>query len=100
MFNQIVQDALENKSGGEEVLEEYQKTTTLKHCTRHQLVNNQKTNISPTEAVDRLVHFHKVKLTILLQSHCESLIIILIINPKMQWFSIMVLGTHPHILSL
>uniref|UniRef100_A0A9J7ZT82 Uncharacterized protein n=1 Tax=Cyprinus carpio carpio TaxID=630221 RepID=A0A9J7ZT82_CYPCA len=30
-----------------------------------------KTKISPTEAVDRLVHFHKVKLTILLQSHCE-----------------------------
>ncbi|XP_016375730.1 uncharacterized protein LOC107714409 [Sinocyclocheilus rhinocerous] len=36
---QIVQDALEKKSGGEEVLEEYQKTKTLKHSTRRQLVN-------------------------------------------------------------
>ncbi len=39
MFNQIVWDALETKSGGEEVLEEYQKTKTLKHSTRRQLVN-------------------------------------------------------------
>ncbi len=31
MFNQIVQDALEKKSGGE--------TKTLKYSTRHQLVN-------------------------------------------------------------
>uniref|UniRef100_A0AAY5L925 PB1 domain-containing protein n=3 Tax=Esox lucius TaxID=8010 RepID=A0AAY5L925_ESOLU len=34
-----VQDALEKKSGGEEVLEEYQTTKTLKHSTRRQLVN-------------------------------------------------------------
>lgn len=39
MFNQIVQNALEKKSGGEEVLEEYQRTKTLKHSTRRQLVN-------------------------------------------------------------
>ncbi len=39
MFNQIVRDELEKKSGGEEVLEEYQKTKTLKHSTRRQLVN-------------------------------------------------------------
>lgn len=37
--NRIVRDALEKKSGGEEVLEEYQKTKTLKHSTRRQLVN-------------------------------------------------------------
>ncbi|MCI4382202.1 hypothetical protein PGIGA_G00260980, partial [Pangasianodon gigas] len=35
----IVQDALEKQSGGEDVLEEYQTTKTLKHSTRHQLVN-------------------------------------------------------------
>ncbi|XP_073714521.1 uncharacterized protein [Misgurnus anguillicaudatus] len=35
----IVQDALEKQSGGEEVLEEYQATKTLKHSTRRQLVN-------------------------------------------------------------
>ncbi|XP_039505667.1 uncharacterized protein LOC120461509, partial [Pimephales promelas] len=34
-----VRDALEKKSGGEEVLEEYQTTKTLKHSTRRQLVN-------------------------------------------------------------
>ncbi|XP_046901230.1 uncharacterized protein LOC124484374 [Hypomesus transpacificus] len=34
-----VQDALEKKSGGEEVLEEYQTAKTLKHSTRRQLVN-------------------------------------------------------------
>lgn len=39
MFNQTVQDALEKKSGGEEVLEEYQTAKTLKHSTRRQLVN-------------------------------------------------------------
>uniref|UniRef100_A0A9J7X3C2 Uncharacterized protein n=1 Tax=Cyprinus carpio carpio TaxID=630221 RepID=A0A9J7X3C2_CYPCA len=46
-----------------------------------------KTKISPTEAVDRLVHFHKVKLTILLQSHCECLNAVV--------FKHMVLGIHP-----
>ncbi|XP_051524818.1 uncharacterized protein LOC127424078 [Myxocyprinus asiaticus] len=35
----IVQDALEKQSGGEEVLEKYQITKTLKHSTRWQLVN-------------------------------------------------------------
>ncbi|XP_053089325.1 uncharacterized protein LOC117598340 isoform X3 [Pangasianodon hypophthalmus] len=35
----IVQDALEKQSGGEDVLEEYQTTKTLKHSTRRQLVN-------------------------------------------------------------
>ncbi|XP_043075430.1 uncharacterized protein LOC122324817 [Puntigrus tetrazona] len=36
---QTIQDALEKQSGGEEVLEEYQVTKTLKHSTRRQLVN-------------------------------------------------------------
>ncbi|XP_051981656.1 uncharacterized protein LOC127643119 [Xyrauchen texanus] len=35
----IVHDALEKKSGGEEVLEEYQTSKTLKHSTRRQIVN-------------------------------------------------------------
>ncbi|NP_001076561.1 uncharacterized protein LOC100034589 [Danio rerio] len=35
----IVQDALEKQSGGDEVLDEYKATKTLKHSTRRQLVN-------------------------------------------------------------